>query len=80
MHWCGEDRWHKGEAVLHLLQTLDLDADDACRRTSGPIAWDTFRALAGRGVGTIVGHPEDPEVVNRPTATELVLEFTVEVE
>ncbi|MGH3753491.1 MAG: trehalose-phosphatase [Pseudonocardiaceae bacterium] len=74
--------WHKGKAVLHLLQTLDLDADDVVPLYLGDDITDedAFRALAGRGVGIIVGHPDDPEVANRPTAADFVLESTVEVE
>lgn len=40
----------------------------------------SFQALAGRGVGIIVGHPDEPEVANRLTAADFVLESTVEVE
>lgn len=74
--------WHKGKAVLHLLQTLDLDADDVVPLYLGDDITDedAFRALAGRGVGIIVGHPDDPEVANRTTAADFVLESTVEVE
>jgi trehalose 6-phosphate phosphatase len=74
--------WHKGKAVLHLLKTLDLDTDDVVPLYLGDDITDedAFRALAGRGVGIIVGHPDDPEVANRPTAAEFVLESTVEVE
>ncbi len=74
--------WHKGKAVLHLLQTLDLDADDVVPLYLGDDITDedAFRALAGRGVGIIVGHPDDPEVANRPTAADFVLESTIEVE
>lgn len=74
--------WNKGKAVLHLLQTLDLDADDVVPLYLGDDITDedAFRALAGRGVGIIVGHPDDPEVANRPTAAGFVLESTVEVE
>ncbi|HVE45842.1 MAG TPA: trehalose-phosphatase [Acidimicrobiales bacterium] len=74
--------WHKGKAVLHLLQTLHLDADDVVPLYLGDDITDedAFRALAGRGVGIIVGHPDDPEVANRSTAADFVLESTVEVE
>ncbi|MGH3776817.1 MAG: trehalose-phosphatase [Pseudonocardiaceae bacterium] len=74
--------WHKGKAVLHLLHALDLDADDVVPLYLGDDITDedAFRALTGRGVGIIVGHPEDPEVANRPTAADFVLESTVEVE
>jgi trehalose 6-phosphate phosphatase len=74
--------WHKGKAVLHLLRTLHLDDDDVVPLYLGDDITDedAFRALAGRGVGIIVGHPDDPEVANRPTAADFVLESTVEVE
>ena len=74
--------WHKGKAVLHLLQTLDLYADDVVPLYLGDDITDedAFRALAGRGVGIIVGHPDDPEVADRPTAADFVLESTAQVE
>jgi trehalose 6-phosphate phosphatase len=74
--------WHKGKAVLHLLRTLDLDTDDVVPLYLGDDITDedAFRALAGRGVGIIVGRPDDPEVANRPTAADFVLASTVEVE
>ena len=74
--------WHKGKAVLHLLQTLDLEDDDVVPLYLGDDITDedAFRALAGRGIGIIVGHPDDPEVANRLTAADFVLESTVEVE
>jgi trehalose 6-phosphate phosphatase len=74
--------WHKGKAVLHLLRTLDLDTDDVVPVYLGDDITDedAFRALAGRGVGVVVAHPDDPEVANRPTAADFVLESTVEVE
>jgi trehalose 6-phosphate phosphatase len=73
--------WHKGKAVLHLLQTLDLDADDVVPLYLGDDITDedAFKALTGRGVGIIVGHPDDPEVANRPTAADFVLASTGEV-
>ncbi len=74
--------WHKGKAVLHLLRTLDLEADDVVPLYLGDDITDedAFRALAGRGVGIIVGHHDDPEVANRSTAADFVLGSTVEVE
>jgi trehalose 6-phosphate phosphatase len=74
--------WHKGKAVLHLLKTLDLDDDDVVPLYLGDDITDedAFRALAGRGVGIIVGNPDDPEVADRPTAADFVLDSTVEVE
>jgi hypothetical protein len=41
---------------------------------------DAFRTLAGRSVGIIVGHPDDPEMANRATAADFVRQSTVEVE
>jgi trehalose 6-phosphate phosphatase len=41
---------------------------------------DAFRALRQRGVGIIVGRPDDPEVDDRSTAAELLLVSTEEVE
>lgn len=74
--------WHKGKAVLHLLRMLDLDTDDVVPLYLGDDITDedAFRTLVGRGVAIIVAHPDDPEVANRPTAAEFVLESTVEVE
>jgi trehalose 6-phosphate phosphatase len=39
---------------------------------------DAFRAL--RGIGIIVGRPDDPEVADRATAAQFVLASTEEVE
>ncbi|MEO7194679.1 MAG: trehalose-phosphatase [Pseudonocardiaceae bacterium] len=74
--------WNKGKAVLHLLRMLDLDAGDVAPLYLGDDITDedAFRALAGRGVGIIVGHPDDPEVANRPTAADFALESPLEVE
>ena len=74
--------WHKGKAVLHLLLTLDLDTDDVVPLYLGDDITDedAFRALSGRGIGIIVGHPDDPEMANRATAADFVLQSTVEVE
>jgi trehalose 6-phosphate phosphatase len=74
--------WHKGKAVLHLLKTLDLDTDDVVPLYLGDDITDedAFRVLTGRGVGIIVGNPDDPEVANRTTAADFVLQSTVEVE
>ncbi|WP_426632413.1 hypothetical protein [Planosporangium sp. 12N6] len=41
---------------------------------------DAFRALRGRGVGILVGRPDDPDVAGRATAAEFVLASTGEVE
>ena len=74
--------WHKGKAVLYLLQTLDLDTDDVVPLYLGDDITDedAFRALAGRGIGIIVGNPDDPEVADRSTAAGFVLDSTREVE
>ncbi|MBV8539048.1 MAG: trehalose-phosphatase [Pseudonocardiales bacterium] len=74
--------WNKGKAVLRLLETLGLDTDDVVPLYLGDDITDedAFRALTGRGVGIIVGHPDDPEVANRPTAADFALASTVEVE
>lgn len=73
--------WNKGKAVLHLLKMLDLDTDDVVPLYIGDDITDedAFRALAGRGIGIIVGNPDDPEVANRATAADFVLQSTVEV-
>ncbi|MGH3787088.1 MAG: trehalose-phosphatase [Pseudonocardiaceae bacterium] len=73
--------WHKGKAVLHLMKTLDLDTNNVVPLYLGDDITDedAFRALAGRGVGIIVGNPDDPELVNRATAADFVLHSTVEV-
>ena len=49
--------WHKGKAVLLLLQTLDLDGDDGVPTYVGDDITDedAFRALKGRGIGVLVG-------------------------
>jgi trehalose 6-phosphate phosphatase len=68
--------WHKGKAVLHLLEMLDLDTDDVAPLYIGDDITDedAFRALAGWGIGIIVANPDDPEVVNRTTAADFALE------
>lgn len=43
-------------------------------------AWTTAVVDGWRGVGIIVGHPDDPEVANRLKPPNCVLESTVEVE
>ncbi|MGH3853363.1 MAG: trehalose-phosphatase [Pseudonocardiaceae bacterium] len=74
--------WNKGKAVLYLLRMLDLDADDVAALYLGDDITDedAFRALAGRGIGIIVGHPDDPEVANRATAADFALESPAQVE
>lgn len=61
---------------------LDLDTDDVVPLYLGDDITDedAFRTLAGWGIAIIVARPGDPEVANRSTAAEFVLESTVEVE
>ena len=74
--------WNKGKAVLYLLDVLGLDSDDVIPLYLGDDVTDedAFQALQGRGVGIIVGRPDDPEVADRPTAAEFCLASTEEVE
>jgi trehalose 6-phosphate phosphatase len=74
--------WDKGRAVLHLLGVLDLDDPDVKPIYVGDDITDehAFEALSGRGIGVIVGNPEDAEVGGRPTAADFVLESVEEVE
>ncbi len=54
--------WDKGKAVLWLLEALDLDGPEVLPFYLGDDTTDedAFRALAGRGVGILVGAPEGP--------------------
>jgi trehalose 6-phosphate phosphatase len=74
--------WDKGKAVLHLLETLDLDREDIVALYLGDDITDehAFEALKGRGIGVFVGNPDDPEVAGRPTAADFVLTSIQEVE
>ena len=74
--------WHKGKAVLYLLETLGLDRDDVIPLFLGDDITDedAFNALKGRGIGIFVGNPDDPEVGGRTTAADYVLESPQEVE
>src|SRR5438309_4660331 len=74
--------WDKGKAVLYLLQALDLDRDDVVPVYLGDDITDedAFRALAGRGIGSIVGSADDPETAGRTTAADYVLNTIGEVE
>jgi trehalose 6-phosphate phosphatase len=74
--------WNKGKAVLYLMDVLGLDSDDVVALYLGDDITDedAFRALRERGVGIIVGRPDDPEVAGRATAAEFVLASTEEVE
>ncbi|MCB2102425.1 MAG: trehalose-phosphatase [Rhodobacterales bacterium] len=68
--------WHKGKAVLYLLDALDLAGDDVLPLYFGDdhTDEDAFRALAargpGRGLGIFVGRDDDPEVAGRVTAAD----------
>ena len=74
--------WDKGRAVLHLLGTLGLDRDGVVPIYVGDDITDehAFRALVGRGIGIIVGDPDDPEVAGRDTAADYSLRSIGEVE
>ncbi|NMI01711.1 trehalose-phosphatase [Pseudonocardia acidicola] len=74
--------WNKGRAVLYLLSRLGLDSPDVVPVYLGDDITDedAFRALRGRGISIIVGHADDPEVGDRATAADFVLESTTEVE
>lgn len=52
--------WDKGKAVLWLLEALDLNRPEVLPFYLGDDTTDedAFRALAGRGVGIFVGHPD----------------------
>ena len=67
--------WHKGKAVLHILETLRLPAADVLPIYIGDDRTDedAFAALAGRGVGILVA--ESP----RPTAAYYTLRNPDEV-
>jgi trehalose-phosphatase len=51
--------WDKGRAVLWLLEALGLDGEDVLPFYLGDDVTDedAFRALAGRGIGVLVGRP-----------------------
>ncbi len=74
--------WDKGKAVLHLLQALGLDGDDVIPFYLGDDITDedAFEALAGRGVGILVGDAADPELAGRGTAADYLLASPKEVE
>jgi trehalose 6-phosphate phosphatase len=59
--------WHKGRAVLWLLEALDLDSSDVVPVYVGDDITDedAFCAIRGRGIGIVVGGEADGE---RPTA------------
>jgi trehalose 6-phosphate phosphatase len=74
--------WNKGRAVLYLTGVLGLNSEDVVPLYLGDDTTDedAFRALRGRGIGIIVGRPDDPEVADRATAAQFVLASTEEVE
>jgi trehalose 6-phosphate phosphatase len=74
--------WHKGKAVLYLLEALDLDRDDILPIYLGDDHTDehAFEALQGRGVGIFVGRADDPEVGARTTFADFILDSVEEVE
>jgi trehalose 6-phosphate phosphatase len=67
--------WHKGKAVLWLLQALELDGPEVLPLYIGDDLTDedAFRTLADRGVGIVV------EEGSRPTAASYVLKHPQEV-
>lgn len=69
-------KWHKGKAVLHLVETLKLDPEKVLPVFVGDDITDedAFRALAATGLGIVV--KDD----NRPTAARYALESVDEVE
>jgi trehalose 6-phosphate phosphatase len=68
--------WHKGKAVLWLLQALQLDGTNVLPIYIGDDLTDedAFKALAQRGIGIVV---EDSA---RPTAASYVLKNPIEVQ
>lgn len=76
--------WHKGKAVLHLIDALGLDGADVVPLYLGDDITDedAFRALQeyGEGIGIFVGRPEDPEVADRDTAAQFLLRSVAEVQ
>ena len=74
--------WDKGEAVLYLLETLELDRDDVVPMYLGDDHTDehAFEALEGRGLGIFVGYADDPEVGERTTSADYLLNTVEEVE
>ncbi|WP_241386942.1 trehalose-phosphatase [Rhodococcus sp. CH91] len=74
--------WNKGKAVLHLIDGLGLGSDDVVPIYLGDDITDedAFRALLGRGIGILVGSPDDPEMAGRRTDAEFVLGSVDEVE
>ena len=73
--------WHKGKAVLYLLEALNLDGDDVMPMYFGDDHTDenAFEALAGRGIGIFVGRADDPETTNRTTYADFIVHTMDEV-
>lgn len=71
--------WHKGRAVLYLLDVLGLTEPDVVPLYLGDDVTDedAFRALHGRGVGIFVG---ELAVLERDTEAEFTLRSVDEVE
>ncbi|MCD2113346.1 MULTISPECIES: trehalose-phosphatase [Rhodococcus] len=74
--------WNKGKAVLHLIEVLGLASDEVVPLYLGDDITDedAFRALRGRGIGILVGSPDDPEMAGRRTDAEFVLASVDDVE
>ena len=74
--------WDKGKAVLYLLETLELDREDVVPMYLGDDHTDehAFEALEDQGIGIFVGHADDPEVGERDTSADYVLNTVEEVE
>ena len=77
--------WDKGKAVLHLLHALGEDSEDVAAVYLGDDITDedAFRALAGCGIGILVGSgitgTDDPADADRGTAADFVLDSIEEV-
>jgi len=70
--------WHKGKAVLWLLQLLGLDGPEVVPFYLGDDVTDedAFRALAGRGIGVLVGETGAPSAATyRLSGTDEVPTF-----
>ena len=74
--------WDKGKAVLYLLAELGLDRDDVVPVYLGDDLTDedAFLALSGRGIGIFVGSADDPEIADRTTTADYVLNTIGEAE
>lgn len=74
--------WDKGKAVLHILETLELDRDDVVPIYIGDDVTDedAFGAISEMGIGIFVGSPDDPETAGRTTAADYVLDSVQDVE